>query len=203
MKKKTAHGMMPKNAPITLNANAICEMPNMSPGRSIMADLSKAISEKNKAFSKMTKMEKRVALAKDVIASIKSKHYIAENGTYLDVVKKKNLDYLHSYDLETIKRSDVSCHVCAIGSLFVSTMKKKKNGKLDDVDSDEMIHAMKGIFTHSEMRLLEEIFEGGSNQDANIFYERYAADDSKGRLLGIMKNIVKNNGNFKYKNILI
>ena len=59
-------------------------------------------------YKKMTKAQKRVAIAKDIIASINSKKYIANASTYIDNVEidgksvDVRYDYLDDKDIEEL-----------------------------------------------------------------------------------------------------
>lgn len=184
---------------------------------SILDVLNKMTEAKNKKFSEMTKNEKRVALAQDVLASLKSNKYIATTGTYVEVEVNGEYTCLDQVNTSTILMESTTCTVCAIGSLFLSNAKQKKNKTLTS-DSDKMASSLRGIFTSKEMRMLEYIFEGEDVNteftskrdevlcnDMHSFYIKHTggsnSDDKT--LKAIMNNIIKNNGNFIYKSINI
>ena len=197
------------------------ELPGLPTGHfkhvdGIIQTINKITAKRNLSFSKMTKMQKRVALAEDVIASVRSKKYMADAGTYLSMDNKN--DGSCDATMNNYKNADVQCNVCAIGSLFMSRVKKSKIGNLGrgiiHEDSDSMVKSLKGIFTNKELRLLEYAFEGDDIEglfcddtdehdviafDCFSFHDKYSTD--RGRLIGIMKNIIKNKGNFIYKKI--
>ena len=186
---------------------------------SMLETLNKFTEEKNKTFAKMNKFEKRVALAQDVLASLKAKNYIAESGTYVSVYEKGSWKDISDLEASELNNKDISCTVCAIGSLFLSNAKQRKTRKrLEDVDSEVMVKSLRGIFTKREMRMLEYMFEGEDvsrmfcgvktplAKDLESFYDKHnprgAGSDDK-TLKAIMKNIIKNNGNFIYKSVKI
>jgi len=178
--------------------------------------LDEITKNKNKEFSDMTQMEKRVALAKDVLYALKTEKYIATSGVYLD-----GFDYDFA-SLKLLTDKSIQCEVCAIGSLFVSNMRKSKKLVLkkkyskddDDViadDADAMIRSMRGIFNTRDLRTLEDFFEceeGWIDFDATkkrlSIYDiakKWISEgerrvDSQIRLTDIMNNIIDNNGNF-------
>lgn len=103
------------------------------------------------------------------------------------------------------------CKVCALGSIFVSAV-----NLYDDVEfesGDEAVQAFESLefsplskyFSPHEMSFIETCFEGedsahwtdidGKDSAIAIAYNR-SFPSSKGRLVSIMKNIVRNNGKF-------
>ena len=207
---------IPKIEPVKVSAISSCEIEKES--NDVIGLINEAIKNKNKTFSKMNKMEKRVALAKDVIAAIKSKVYDAEAGTYL-TFKEDGItvdDDNFSVSKEELNNKNITCSVCAIGSLFVSKIRKTKIKNITEVDDGLMVKSLSGIFSELELRTLEYLFEGrdiDSNFKYNSMYNsKFHSDctdffishpDDKSRLLSIMKNIVKNNGQFIYKDVKI
>lgn len=194
----------------------VLDIPDLSQGKSIIDMINKANTEKNEDFSKMSKLEKRVVLAKDVIAQIEAKRYTARLGTYLDIRDKKVERYTEDSILDKTKigEKNIVCEVCAIGSLFVSNA-ILSNKKLTD-DDDKMLSSLRSIFSKKEMRTLEYLFEGRDIDDTfeaktpanikikkDILKYRVGKRGAEQRLVDIMQNIIDNNGNFKYKSILI
>ena len=194
----------------------VLDVPDLSQGKSIIDMINNANAEKNEDFSKMSKLEKRVVLAKDVIAQIEAKRYTARLGTYLDIRDKKVERYTErsSLDKTKIGEKNVVCEVCAIGSLFVSNA-ILSNKKLTD-DDDKMLSSLRSIFSKKDMRTLEYLFEGRDIDDMfeaktpkniqikkDIAKYRVGQRGAEQRLVNIMQNIIDNKGNFKYKSILI
>lgn len=194
----------------------VLDIPDLSQGKSIIDMINKANTEKNEDFSKMSKLEKRIVLAKDVIAQIEAKRYTARLGTYLDIRDKKVERYTEDslLDKSKIGEKNIVCEVCAIGSLFVSNA-ILSNKKLTD-DDDKMLSSLRNIFSKKEMRTLEYLFEGRDIDDMfeakthkniqikkDIAKYRVGQRGAEQRLVNIMQNIIDNKGNFKYKSILI
>lgn len=185
----------------------------------MLETLNKFTEEKNKTFAKMNKFEKRVALAKDVLASLKAKRYIAEAGTYVSIYEKGEYKDISSVNISELNNTGVECTVCAIGSLFLSNKKQQAGKKLTDADGSIMSKSLRGIFTEKEMRMLEYMFEGEDvgnlfhgvkttlAKDMDSFYEKYNphgnSDYDEKTLKAIMNNIIRNNGNFIYKSVKI
>lgn len=193
-------------APSTLNENAA----------SVIKALNEATKKKNKEFKEMSKLEKRVAIAMDVKESLRAKKYIASAGTYVDFIKTGS-DFSCGITLENMLKDDVKCEVCAIGSMFLSHVKKSKSKQEIVTDDDEMCEIMDDIYTEKELRILEFFFEG--SDIANTFTDNHGdikncytqlsknveafsdfyGDNDDGRLTAIMDNIIKNKGRFIYK----
>ncbi len=176
----------------------------------ILDAINKEILKNNSSFQQMSKMEKRVALAKDVIASIKSKKYKVKTGYYLQLFNTKG-GGIKRLSKENYEKEEIQCEVCAIGSLFVSNFKQNSSLKITSND-DKMINSLKGIYSENELRLLEYFFEAEDVYDIfdeNVtihgkvydFYREYM--NSESRLLAMMENIISNEGNFIYKDIKI
>lgn len=215
MKTKTAVPKIVKQAEIVegVNSESCSVKETVNKANSLLDTLNKAIERDNISFDQMSKMEKRVALAKDVIASLIAKKYVAETSTYLAV---GNEEHYTNKMLDVVKNGKVKCTVCAIGSLFVSRLKTSDTLKLTSSDH-VMIKSLAGIFTEKELRILEFLFEGRNMGEDNIsdiyddgyefytnFFNRSIRDNGdKKRLKAIMQNIINNNGNFIYKSIKI
>lgn len=179
--------------------------------------------EKNEAFKKMTAPEKRVAIARDVLAGMKADILIAKSGTYLDDVKfreKVRWDMPLKVEDQAKPLMDAveSCNVCGIGSMFVSTVMRFNKLTIGDIvgadtnpaDDDEnqisakefvdeasgggvMYEYLEQFFPAEDLRKVEEAFEGGSF--CAVEDHPYPSDDIRLRL--IMENIVANEGRFR------
>lgn len=191
-----------------------------------LEELNEKIKARNIAFEKMSPAQKRVAIAEDVIASLRAKKYTADSGTYCDIYIKEDIESAPvkrgaKVELQEILLSDKieACNVCAIGSMFASRVAVgdsfkvnaancKSGGYLDLNNSSQLIKTLDGIFTTEELRYIEYAFEGQDikhkfnkkpeefHAKVDKFYYKYEDDDNK-RLTVIMKNIIKNEGTFK------
>lgn len=168
---------------------------------------------------KLSKAQMRVAIAKDVIAALNTKHYAARSGSYISgtvaLPKKKK----PTVDIRPLlKKALKQCHVCAKGALFVSAVERYNNvscslyagqtsislfGRFNDEEliSDHLIE----YFTRRQIDLIETAFEG-DNVTGNYEFGpdlfpaiHYVEEfpDAEARMIAIMKNIVKNKGTFK------
>lgn len=179
----------------------------------------KALDKQNKAFDKLSKMDKRVAIAKDVIANLNSKKFIAKHGSYIETIGDNK-------QINQFTLLDTTCNVCAIGSLLTGRI--SRGNKLDinldtllhidDFAGEEEIKLLKDLFTAKELRYIEYAFEGWNindsfeftdkeiekvekffdsyiNRNANDYEIEKSRSDDK-RLRAIMNNIIKNKGKF-------
>lgn len=175
--------------------------------------LKAAALRKEAEFKKMTLAQKRVAIAKDVIADLRAKRYIAEHGTYLDLGKfeyDENGKRMLPEDGRDVLLSLPKCSVCAIGAVFCAVVKRKDKIEQSDLiwaSDHDMIEFVK-IFSEEQLRLMEVAFEGATPRDgvsgddywnARAFYQANDVDkDAYGEklLIRIMENVISNNGKF-------
>lgn len=189
------------------------------------AQINLKIALDNLAFEKLTPAQKRVTIAKDVIAQVKLGKIKAQRGTYVEhgVVEGNKID---------------SCTACALGSLFACAIDKpalknfvEEEIGLESGDTDfyydnqsEMQQALSPYFDVFQLELVESAFEQtATNIDSADYEEIVTGEDSewritdpkirklvdkavafgnkfvgsKQRLIAIMQNIVTNKGTFK------
>lgn len=174
---------------------------------------------------KATPAEMRVAIAKDVLKQLASRKFVACRGVWLRDSKLSELpDYAEArYEKDGIKKLDVceyvnsinKCQVCALGSIFLSSVKLYNNVYMsaDKDPGDEAASffedlassPLKRYFSPNQLRYIEATFEGldgvhypdtrKEENYANAFYRLFPNTDD--RLNAIMQNIVENNGTFK------
>lgn len=172
--------------------------------------LKKQIQRSNAAFEKMTREERKVAIAKDVLLQLRKKTIVAEAGTYFtndDVIQllTEHSEELLDKDVSEILADVPECNVCAIGAAFVCAVKKLDNLKVKDLYSvkaggygdfnrNDMVkylgsHGVE-IFNGRELTLMEQEFEIYGRDRAFNF----GIDDDEERLRRIMKAIIKADG---------
>lgn len=158
-------------------------------------------------FNKLSNAEKRVVIAKDVIYRVESKRLgPAKASLFNDHLVEASFEpnpYLDLQDL--LNRENNGCAGCAKGALVCSWIGNFNHYKYDDIhrmSSDLRTAAsypveLKEIFGRKMLDLMEINFEGRtypwtdeSVKDSNINAEYNF------NLLGIMENIVENNGEF-------
>jgi hypothetical protein len=177
-----------------------------------------AIKARNKAFEKLSPAKKRVAIAKDVLAQLKTKKFIAQSGTYVDtdvILTKADL----KRDASLVLDKAPSCTVCGIGGLFVSAVCQADKAPVSQfgynsgdegadfqVDGQSAYNYLEQFFDSQTLVNIESAFEQESfsrwtdtetfhgSTDAKRF--AYNESDDNTRLRLIMENIVKNRGEF-------
>lgn len=189
--------------------------------KKMLQQLDEKNKKANEAFEKLTPAEKRIQLARDVLAQLKRGDIEAERGTWLQAdVPTTTVDL--NTDLQTLLQATEVCKACAFGSLFVAAVKRKNDFKVLDIkglhltgvdereiediqlDFDEMANYMGPFFTKDQISLIESAFEGGglhnNKKSINFLEEVDASDpwlDDSIRLRLVMENIVANDGTFK------
>lgn len=193
--------------------------------RPTRTDLMRAIRRREAAFQKMTPEQKRVAIAKDVLASIRSKRITPEKGTYLEMASDKQDPFGYETPLAAQVRDLVvggKCTACAVGSMFLCAVERHDDLTVaeasDRVDiSLGMKQFLARFFDYDQIALIESAFERAAylsiesgrqppRAGAAILFGRAAvagmnvdADYRKCArvtMRAIMENIVENGGTF-------
>jgi hypothetical protein len=141
--------------------------------------------------------------------------YLAESGTYIGSELSEELDMACDNDEDSAKpfllKSTTPCRVCAKGALFLSTVRRYNKASVKDVMCDNMETAEK-MFGKHQFNLIEAAFEQWDftipdtheeehgrpvPYEVQAFGNKY--EDDTDRLVAILKNIIKNKGNFIVK----
>jgi len=141
----------------------------------------KQVKESNAAFKKMTADEKRVAIAKDVLAQIRQDKIVCAEGTYFDAPNKRHSDLCNSIrtsepdtELRDVLKNFPSCQVCARGAIFLSALKVFNNFAVQDIphwktrsvapiDTESVFKVGRRFFTTRQIAAIELAFEGDSD----------------------------------------
>jgi hypothetical protein len=140
--------------------------------------INKLIAENNAAFKKATKAQKRVMIAQDVLAQIKAKRYVAEQGTWALPKFSDNFCNTDPTGKESVQqlfasKEIESCNVCALGGLFMSctnlnnhTTYDQFNSENDDIGSlisyeEGLSNELDVFFSKNQLTLIEIYFENG------------------------------------------
>lgn len=135
----------------------------------------------------LTKAEKRIEIAKDVLKQIKSNKYRPTSGIWVMDSNGYEVEDLVSYARQVAEEADAvdlkkdvvcrlngTCSVCALGSLFVSAIDKFNHTKLNPgyrvnwIDSeDSESNPLLKWFSAKQLLLIESTFEGGHGGWAN------------------------------------
>ncbi len=119
----------------------------------------KSIKKLNKVFDLATPAEKRIIIAKDVIAQIELGKYIPTSGKYCEskqITKGKDLQSI-------ILAPEFKCNVCELGGIFTSLIRIKDNfntTQSKSIDSNTMLPELKKYFSVKQLSLIEGAFEG-------------------------------------------
>jgi hypothetical protein len=151
------------------------------------------ISRSNKRFAKMTRLQKRVQLAKDVIAQLDTRFFDATNICYLEI---KGIE-CSNVDLQDALPEAIQCDVCAKGAIFAAAVLRLNDFSSANIDmfghvnSDDMEDYVqtKKLFTNKQFELLEDVFE---HLDGRNFASGLGRNL---RLRLLMQNIIVNKGN--------
>lgn len=174
---------------------------------------------KKEKFEKLSKSEKRVLIAKDVIKALNMRKLVAQHGTYMRVDDPKlkrtvlgNKQLSDVFDKATKKKD--SCHVCALGACFVAGVQRFNNvvatdigysakTEIDDLNNDDtMRDFLVDYFSMEQLHLIENCFESSDAMELAPSGEDWKPKlEGTERMIAIMKNIVKNKGTFKPKGL--
>lgn len=140
----------------------------------------KKVKSLNRIFKKATPAEKRIIIAKDVIAQIELGKYIPETGSYC---KSRNIK--RGVDLQSIIiEPKFKCSVCELGGLFTSLIRIKDNFTstlAGEVDNSLIFEELINYFSGKQISLIESAFEESgygvlySKEDNEISLERKKA----------------------------
>lgn len=148
------------------------------------------VREANKRFDALLPAEKRVAIARDVLAQLGSKKLVAARGTWLENANGNSLyseaDVKKNVELQSILAKTEQCEGCALGGLFLCAVRQadklkldelinvkdfKKGQKdytedvyLDEIDQINMSDAfnyLKRFFPKAQLEMIETAFELG------------------------------------------
>jgi len=157
------------------------------------------------SLMRLSANKRRMKLAKDVIAHIRAKLIKPVTATYFELRGSKYDDNFPSSSTQAdLAIKEFSCEACAIGSLFVADVMLRDRATLQNVDNGTFRRRrLLQHFGREQLGLIESAFEcttqftvGWSDlgPKAVRFGGRYKT--SRGRMLAIMNNIVKNKGQF-------
>jgi hypothetical protein len=158
------------------------------------------IAMPKKTFAKMTKSEKAIAIAKDVLKQLNARKYTATPGTYVYAkTSRKPPPAIGIADMKT-------CKVCALGACVVSAARLGGTRVFNEVirvdptstgyefASNDTFISLRKYFTEFEAEAMESAFERYKwNTGGTMFRFGTSAKD---RLRRIMQNVIDNKGHF-------
>jgi hypothetical protein len=158
-------------------------------------------------FRRLKKSEKAMLVAHDVIQQIKVRNFNVGKGDYVGLFGDLDVDDAAPAK-ENICQIGRACTVCAKGALFLSTIGRVNNARVDEVvysGDYEICNRLvaERIFTQVQLDKIEEAFEMWNGPDscydeagstAHHFGKAFQDDDH--RLVAIMLNILDHDGKF-------
>lgn len=178
-----------------------------------MVDMAKTKAvTKTVPFSRLTFAQKRVSIAKDVLARLRSKRLEAKHMSWVTIDEALGAAFQGSPEETEVREVFAkvkSCKVCALGACFVSAIDKSNKLSINELtttpyegcgfDNEDVLKYLKRWFSEEQLAVIECAFEQGNG----YYYSRPGAaswrpklTDPDKRLRAIMNNIVKNKGTF-------
>lgn len=169
------------------------------------------IEKNNQAFDNMTPAEKRVQIAKDALLSLKS-GFLEGSGSF-GSFRQQGVGYVEppsDKDLKDyiVSQNNMVCCVCGKSALLIAKVLRKNHYKYYRTG-----HSFSAVsanicnyldeFTLQQLNLIECAFEvtifdwsGGNTKENLMAIEAYKRYSSRMRLELILKNIIRNKGEF-------
>jgi len=114
-------------------------------------------------FTKLSKPEQRVAIARDVMRHLNSGHFIARHEMYIhtDGAGPKPEDETQVQEVLRARK----CRLCAISGIFAATVERCNALTMGEIgfdlgDSLMQMDYLRPYFNESQLRLIETAFEG-------------------------------------------
>jgi hypothetical protein len=130
------------------------------------------LRERNARFAALSTVEKRIKVAKDVIAQLNAKELSARSGCYINAniphQAYYNADGTSKGDFgerdfrEVLEETGARCDVCALGAMFVTTVKIRNEITTDKgrfSRGEDMHKYLADVFSKDQLRLIESAFE--------------------------------------------
>jgi hypothetical protein len=170
--------------------------------KNVVVDLMKirSFEERNAAFRKLSRKERRTAIARDVVAQLDAGRYLAKARAYFKV--RHGVAEKFDGDVQRIGAArDVSCSVCALGAGAVSRARLGDQVAVDEGESLDAYEALRCAFSDVELYRMECAFElwtmyddAGRNDEPSSFGARFQSP--RQRLRAIWQNVIDNGGKF-------
>lgn len=177
--------------------------------------------EKIANFKKLTPAQKRVRIAKDVLAQLENGKIVPAAGNYFDfyeILNNLEIEEDSKEQLCDVLNKADNCEVCALGAIFVSAVKRmdkitvdcysKHNGWGDGerFRKEEILMRiyLRSFFDTSQLRMIENAFEQRHIHNNEKYEELFQISvfmypknmGPKSRMQAIMRNIIDNKGEF-------
>jgi len=155
----------------------------------------KVVKSAKKSYDEMSRKERKVAIARDVIANLNALK-IKRNSGYVVGGMDYDIESLLSFGVtpqQISQKLKKECTLCARGAMMLCKVDKFNHfnfegvDNLGDIDNNNTTDALQDAFTDYELDNIEEAFEGYWSD----------VDDDNDRLRAIMQNIIDHKGDFK------
>ncbi len=182
-------------------------------------------AKENARFEALPLWQKRVQIARDVLAQIQIKRITPTNGTYLGSVRGKG-QILSEVPLSQAEKevSEIfagmdSCTACALGSLFVCAVDRADKLKVKDLVGGDIIanlptttvdiarwagqskmrSYLEPFFSSKQLQMIENAFEHSGGMPGGKFNIKGFSilESSTSSLERILRNIIRHKGSFK------
>lgn len=155
---------------------------------------------------KLTKVQRRIEVLKDVLLQLENEKYKAEQGIYVKLPNSlskltRGIKTKHQQAQLCLLEEKDACEVCAKGAIFLSIVRKENKVLLSELHSGiVMTETNEELFGDGNMDYVERAFEGWKydwNDEIDQFHSKYPYH--KDRLIAIVKNMIKNKGILRLK----
>lgn len=173
--------------------------------KQLVQNHNRRVARNNKVFEKLSPADKRVAIARDVLAQIAAKKLVPTAGAWLtgkdDTPLFNEKDLKKDPELQSILAKTEQCEGCALGGLFMCAVKradqlklseldgvksfKKEKAEYEDVDmtidhsvinTDDAFRYLKRFFSDVQLNEIESAFEKGKGAVMNFVVARFAEE---------------------------
>lgn len=166
-----------------------------------------SIKEANKEYKKASRNERKVMIAKDVLALLKKKEITASDGYYVhgrEAFRENYVDFKTGVTQQQLLDGDwlkqEECECCAKGALFLAKRRIGGGEKAIISLNFNSSNPLGDAFSNQEWDLVEGLFEDnldlGELPIGILKFLKETQDNPKKRMKKIMKAIVKLNGAF-------
>lgn len=207
-KPKTAHRPAPKKtatkkAPAKAPAKAAKKVSNLT---RIMKMSDEAIKKRNEKFNKLSPMQKRVAVAEEVILMLKAKQFVAGDGygRELDTLYEDRKADIRKGEVQKTLVSGIVCEGCAKAGIFIAKASLGNDVQMRSYLAQDVAHNESRELFGDAADIIEDLYEDNSERTGfdydylDQFWgkrtppSRYG--EPKKRMLAIFESIVKNKG---------
>lgn len=180
---------------------------------------------KAEEFNALPKREKAVLVAKDILKYVNKRVYKPITGCYIRYPELKRPIPVGEQQLQKHLSKIKDCHVCAIGSIILSSIRLGNEVTTSDLDlhysiglnqikkSKRVTNLLKSVFDKKTLLIIENCFESvieeGDRVGKHIFGATLTEEEerkcssfyaqfnsSTDRLIAICNNIIENGGKF-------